>query len=289
MKKIRQLFLLFVLLFLILPCILICIFQKNWKILILGTERIEQYLPAMMYENIGNEMHIETLKAQAVIMRSNLIKKLDEGKTTYQELQAEYSLADRRFKEEDQNYYDRLVRACKETEGEVVFYEEELCYCPYFYASSGVTRDAFSFFGDDRYPYVVAVPSHRDEESKFYITYHYFSIEEFTNAINELCEDTFTGTIQILETDESGYIIWVQAGETVIGGEVLRKALHLSSGCFSIEQVEESVRICCKGRGHGFGFSQYGANAMAVDGKAYKELLDYYFHNITIKNVYTFT
>lgn len=289
MKKIRQFFLLFVLLFLIVPCLVICFFQKNWKILILGTERIERYLPAMMYEEISFDMHIETLKAQAVMMRSNLIKELDEGKITYQELQAEYSLADRKLKEEDQTYYERLVRACKATEGEVVFYGDEICYCPYFYASSGVTRDAFSFFQDGRYPYVVAVPSHRDEECRSYITYHYFSTEEFADKLNELCENTFDGTIQILEKDEADYITWLQIGEKTVGGEVFRNALQLSSCCFSIEEKEKGIRICCKGCGHGFGFSQYGANAMAVDGRKYDELLNYYFHNIAIKNVYTFT
>jgi len=55
-----------------------------------------------------------------------------------------------------------------------------------------------------------------------------------------------------------------------------------------LEEAEEGIRIECKGIGHGFGFSQYGANAMAQEKMDYEDLLKYYFHNITIEDVYTF-
>ena len=281
--------LLCIVLVLILPCLIVLIFQKNGKVLIMGVEQTERYLPGILYQTIGSEMHVETLKAQAVITRSNLIKALQEQTITYQQLQDTYSLAEKKLKEEDSVFYERLVRACQETEGEVLFYNEEICYCPYFYVSNGTTRDAFSFFQDGRYPYIVAVPSHRDEECKSYITYHHFTTEEFSQKMNELCENTFEQQIEILETDASGYITWLKIGNSMVGGEVFCEALQLSSSCFSIEQTEEGIRITCKGRGHGFGFSQYGANAMAIEQKDYQELLEYYFHNITIENVYTFS
>lgn len=289
MKKVWRLLLLCVVLFVILPCVIVLLFQKSISMLFYGMEKTERYLPGILYDITDSEMHIETLKAQAVLVRSNVIKAIQEGKVTYKELYEKYSLTDRKMEEQDMEFYDRLVRACRETEGEVVVYNSEICYCPFFYSSCGTTRDAFSFFQDDSYPYLVAVPSHRDEESKSYITYHYFSIEEFSNKMNELCEGTFQNQIQILEKDESDYITWLKVGDAVVGGEIFRKALGLSSGCFSIEQENDGIRITCKGRGHGFGFSQYGANAMAADKKEYQELIEYYFHNITIENVYRFS
>lgn len=148
--------LLCVVLVLILPCMIVLVFQKNGKVLISGVEQTERYLPGILYQTIGSEMHIETLKAQAVLIRSNLIKALQEQTVTYEQLQEIYSLADQKFKEEDSVFYERLVRACQETEGEVVLYNGEICYCPYFYVSNGTTRDAFSFFQDGSYPYLVA-------------------------------------------------------------------------------------------------------------------------------------
>lgn len=289
MKKLRRVLFLSFGISVLLPCLILVVFQKNIKQLFYGMEQTERYLPGILYDVAEAGMHIETLKAQAVLVRSNLIKALQEGKVTYENLQKKYSLLNRKMDSEEEVFYQRVVRACKETEGEVVIYNSEICYCPFFYSSSGITRDAFSFFQDDSYPYLVAVPSHRDEESKSYITYHYFSMEEFSLIMNELCAGTFKSEIQILEEDPSGYIMYIKVGDTVVGGEVFRDRLGLSSCCFSIEQKDGAIRITCKGRGHGFGFSQYGADAMAFDKKDYKELIEYYFHNIAVENVYTFS
>lgn len=288
MKKIRKIVLLVSILFLLLPSVLVCIFEKNGKILISKKGQLEKYLPAAMYKTIDDQMHIETLKAQAVILRSNMARALQEGKITYKELGEVYSLLQQKWTEEDKVFYKRLVKACGDTEGQVAVYDNKICYCPYFYTSCGVTRDAFAFFQDDSYPYIVSVPSHRDEECTSYITYHHFSQQEFAEKANLLCEDTYDGTVQIQETDSAGYVMWIKIGEKSVGGEIFREKLQLSSSCFSIEQMEDGIRIVCKGRGHGFGFSQYGANAMAVEQKDYQELLNYYFHNITIENMYTF-
>ena len=37
------------------------------------------------------------------------------------------------------------------------------------------------------------------------------------------------------------------------------------------------VRFLCKGKGHGLGFSQYGGNKLAKEGKNWKEILNTYF------------
>ncbi len=289
MKKVRQILLLYIVLFFLLPCAVIVLFQKDKKTLLTKMENVELYLPGILYDIIDSEMCLETLKAQAVIIRSNIIYALEEEKITYEELQEEYSAIEKNMEIEDMDFYNRLVLVCQETEGEAVLYDSNVCYCPYFYSSNGITRDAFSFFEDGSYPYVIAVPSHRDEESNSYITYHHFSMKDFTKLMNELSNNTYQNRIEILEKDESEYITWIKVGESIIGGEVFRNKLGLSSACFSIEQKNEGIRITCKGRGHGFGFSQYGANAMAMDGKEYKELINYYFHNITIENVYRFS
>lgn len=46
----------------------------------------------------------------------------------------------------------------------------------------------------------------------------------------------------------------------------------------------DGMKVTVKGKGHGLGLSQYGANIMAKEGKNYKEILDYYYQNINIVN-----
>ena len=57
-----------------------------------------------------------------------------------------------------------------------------------------------------------------------------------------------------------------------------RTALSLRSAAFTITYTEEKVfSITTHGYGHGVGMSQYGANAMALAGKTYEEILAHYY------------
>ena len=42
------------------------------------------------------------------------------------------------------------------------------------------------------------------------------------------------------------------------------------------------MRAVCRGRGHGYGLSQYGAHVKAVGGMKAEEILAYYYKNIEI-------
>lgn len=283
MKKMRwSVMLLYATLFFLLPVICVFVFQKDKKITWDGQELAESCLPGLLYEVTSDKMHFETIKAMAVLVRTNTQYELEHQMITYDMLKSQHELSVRYLKEKEIAFYETLVRACEETEGEMVFYEDELCRCPYFYSSSGVTRDAYEIFQNDSYPYLTAVPSYKDQESSSYITYHYFSSDRFSEMMDLLSDGTFHDQIQILEKDAAGYITWLKVGDAVVGGEVFREALGLSSSDFKIEQAEEDIRITCKGQGHGFGFSLYGSDAMA-DEKDYKEMIAYYFHNISIE------
>lgn len=310
---------------LFLPLLLAILIQGKQEMSFTGKEEVETYLPMMLAQVADEDLHMETLKAQAVLMRSNVTKTLHEGSLSFSDLQEEYLHNDRNQDKEFLLFYEKLASACRETEGEMVFYEGGVCYCPYFAVSSGITRDAFENFTESQYPYLMSVPSHRDEESAEYESIYYYEKAEFyesvrkllavqdsgsdggdaiseenailqkneTNVMNaaEVTARSENGTgadtsetidIQILEKDGAGYVKWLQIGEQKVGGEAFRKELGLASACFSIEISENQVRIICKGSGHGFGFSQYGANAMAKEGKNYRELIEYYFQDITI-------
>ena len=74
----------------------------------------------------------------------------------------------------------------------------------------------------------------------------------------------------------------IQIGTHIYSGEEIRQALSLPSPSFTMEEREGKIRIICKGIGHGYGLSQYGADAMAREGKGAEEILKYYYQNIVI-------
>ena len=80
-------------------------------------------------------------------------------------------------------------------------------------------------------------------------------------------------------------MIKIRIGENVYSGEKFREALNLPSGCFTLHDQEDQLKITTKGVGHGVGMSQYTANSMAKEGKKYKEILAYFYEGTEQKQV----
>jgi len=199
MKKLWLFLLLFICLFSVIPVSISCIFQNDIAVVRDKHMKIERYLPYLLYETIDKNMHIETLKAQAVILRTNLLKDVEVISDNIDVSVPMYTFSIKEIREEDREYFKRFQRACAETEGKAILYGSKLCKCPYYFCSSGLTRDAFSFFQDTRYPHVIAVPSKKDTMCENFVTYHYFSKEEFSYYMNCLSGNTFDGQIEIIK------------------------------------------------------------------------------------------
>ena len=88
-----------------------------------------------------------------------------------------------------------------------------------------------------------------------------------------------------LYRDANNYVKEVQIGEEVIDGEEFREAFDLVSSSFSLDKIDDVIEIQTKGMGHGFGFSQYEANQLAISGRDYTYLLNCFFENITLEKV----
>ncbi len=58
--------------------------------------------------------------------------------------------------------------------------------------------------------------------------------------------------------------------------------MDLPSSAFTLQQIGGQTRILCQGQGHGLGFSQYGGNVLASQGKKYDEILRSYFPKLTL-------
>ena len=69
----------------------------------------------------------------------------------------------------------------------------------------------------------------------------------------------------------------MEIGEETYSGTQLRALLGLRSTAFSVETGGEEITITTKGYGHRVGMSQYGAEAMAVAGSSFREILAHYY------------
>lgn len=285
------------------PVLIILAIQEQGALAMEKKESIEELLPFFVAVSINDDFYQENIKAMAVIWRSNLTFLLDGKENSILEIKESYRGLERERYITEKTLYEKAYEACQETKGELLTYQGKVSYCPFFDFGSGKTRDAFEVFEGNLYPYLISVPSYKDETIEKNLFYYYFRTDMLEKIEWEEGDTVISakGTadlfrvedsqqvesddsyLQILERDSSDYVTWIKVKDRIVGGELFRKRLGLSSSCFSIEQQEDQIRISCKGSGHGFGYSQYGGNAMAKDGKDYESLLKHYFPELCIE------
>lgn len=255
---------------------------------------LEEYLVGMVAATIPGEYELETLKAQAIILRSfcvNHIKKEDGKKVVYDEELKEYYFSKEEWEEVwGENaalYYEKVQNAVNDTKGIILVYKEDIVAPPFCRMSNGNTRDITEYVTQkENYEYMKTVVCNKDGLAEDFIQYTEMSQKEFEAILKSLVNIPIEKLDKItLYRDSKQYVKEIQIGEKIIEGEELRKAFGLVSSCFSLDKINDVIEIRTKGIGHGFGFSQYEANQMAVSGRDFNYLLNYFFENITLKKI----
>ena len=255
---------------------------------------LEEYLVGVVAKEMSVESEIEALKAQAVVARTNLYKQLEDSQAENIEITFEEpylsmeELKKMSETEEFTTFYNKLEQAVTDTRGEVITYQDKLIEAPFHAVSAGKTRSGTEVFDQDTYGYLVQVASDADSLSSDYL-----KIAAYTGAdIVTACQETFPELVvdendlmnqmEILERDSADYITRIKIGNVTMSGEKFRNCLGLNSSCFTIAEYEEGYRITTRGLGHGMGLSQYSANLKAEAGESYRDIINYYFSEVTI-------
>lgn len=246
---------------------------------------LQDYLMGVIAADIPITYESETLKVQAVIIRTSVEKALQEN--TDQIFDASDGYLSLSEMEEYWGYdgflenYEKLETAVKETEDEVMKYEGDYIEAAFHSISNGATRSGKEALQSEDYPYLTSVSCEDDKRAEDYLQSVTYSYEEFAS----LCGATdLTALPQIIQTDSASYALKIKAGNVTMTGEELRKKCNLASSSMIISEVDGQIKIVTKGVGHGVGLSQYEANAMAKQGKSYEEILTYFYKNIEITN-----
>ena len=252
---------------------------------------IESYIVGVLAGEMPASFETEALKAQAVASRSYAIYKIlhntDKNYDVLSDITNQVYITKEEMKEKwgtSYTYYlNRIEDAVNSTKNEVMYYDDEIIEAFYFSMSNGATEDAKSVFQEDL-PYIKSVSSSWDNESlnNFLVTTK-FTLEEFCSKLKlESCQ-----SIQIDAVNYSGSnrVNSIVINNQKFKGTEIRSLLNLRSTDFSIDINENEIAITTKGYGHGVGMSQYGANGMAKEGYNYKDILNYYYQDITINKM----
>ena len=245
---------------------------------------LDAYLTAVVLREMPAAFETEALKAQAVVARTYALRRYATGgKHTGAAVcmdssccqgycsQDEY-LADGGTQEE----LEKVREAVCATSDLVLMYHGELIEATYFSCSGGMTEDAQAVWGSD-IPYLQSVKSPGEEDASHYIDTVTFSADEFEQLLGtKLSENPGTWLERITYTDGGG-VDTIRICGVDYKGTTLRQRLGLRSTAFVMSAVGNTITITTKGFGHRVGMSQYGADAMAVQGSSYMEILAYYY------------
>lgn len=247
-------------------------------------EDMDTYLTGVVLGEMPAYFEPEALKAQSVVARTYARKAYETGGkhgdgsicTEPSCCQAWISEADFLQKGGSPEDAEIIRSAVMATSGQVLTYGGQLIEATYFSCSGGSTEDAAAVWGTD-FPYLQAVQSPGEENAA-----HYRDTVVFTpDEIEEKLEIVLTGDPQTwtgpVSYTEGGGVDTIAIGGTYFTGVEIRQKLGLRSTAFSVSAAENAVSITTKGYGHRVGMSQYGADAMAVAGSSYEEILAHYY------------
>lgn len=255
-----------------------------------ATEKSEesQEIAGILAEQVPVNMKEEVLKAQAVMVRTQLAyceKNNQEKPKALSKEEMEQLWGQKNYYE----FYEKLIRAAEETEGQVITFQGEVINPAFHKVSAGYTRDGSTVYKNT--PYLLSVKSEADILSEDYLKVQFFTSKEFmerqsylipVSGIEEKPVADIVNSIE-LQRDGAEYVTAMKINGTEVDVDVFMETFELPSANFFIKEMDDKVRIVTKGCGHGYGLSQYGANEMAKKEKTYEEILKYYFSGIKIE------
>lgn len=250
---------------------------------------LESYLTGVVLAEMPGWFEEEALKAQAVAARTYTRKALSTGGKhgdgsicTDSSCCQAYISEEAYLESNPSEYLEKVSRAVAATAGEVVTYQGELIEATYFSCSGGTTEDAAAVWGTD-YPYLKSVDSPGEEKAAYFRDQKTFTREQLEALLDIELPISSTEWFSSIALTPGGGVASVEIGDKVFTGTELRRALGLRSTAFQIMLSENTVTIETMGYGHRVGFSQYGADAMAVAGKTYQEIITYYYQGTKVE------
>lgn len=183
----------------------------------------------------------------------------------------------------------RLEAAVAGVINQILVYEEEPIAAAFHSISSGRTESARDIWGQDL-PYLIQTDSPEDAENPRGTEIVRLSTQEVSAILGAHVENPKLGEdpsawIQVKSRTESGTVLTALAGGVEVTGENLRQWMGLASANFTIAAEGDGLVFTAKGRGHGVGMSQYGADAMAAAGKSWREILARYYPGTEVVKV----
>lgn len=191
------------------------------------------------------------------------------------------------YKENFDLYYQKISDAVSEVWDYTIYYDDEPIVAAFHSMSSGKTESAGNVWGSDL-EYLQSVESPQDISAPKYLEETEYEADVIKNKLTSeypeiQLDDDYNKWFEIKDISDAGTVLNVRVGDIEITGNELRSILLLRSASFEIKCSDNNkIIFTTKGYGHGVGMSQYGANAMAQEGRTWREIIEHYYSGCTV-------
>lgn len=248
------------------------------------TMELDMYLTGVVLAEMPAEFEPEALKAQAVVARTYALKRATAGNKHPQNAVCTDPACCQAYRAEEDSInagnpdtlLQKVQSAVQQTHNQVLTYDGMLIEATYFSCSGGRTEDAQAVWGAE-IPYLQSVESPGEEGASHYIDTVTFSVQEFSGHLERELSGHPEAWIGEVTYTAGGGVDRIQIDGQEYQGTQIRKLLGLRSTAFVITAAGNTVTVTTKGYGHRVGMSQYGAEAMALTGSSYKQILSHYY------------
>ncbi len=259
---------------------------------------LSDYLWGVVAAEMPAAFEPEALKAQAVAARTYALRKAEAGSANHPDadlctdhtccqayITPESAAAN--WGENAAFYTEKITQAVQETRNQVIRYDGELINAVFHSSSAGSTLDSVEVWGGN-VSYLKGVESPEGEEVPNYHSETTIPLEEFTSTfLGAYPQADLSGApeswFSAPDTTASGAVRAITVGGVSVKGTQLRTLFSLRSASFTVSGSEAGVTFQVTGYGHGVGMSQYGANALAKEGKTWQDILAWYYTGVKIE------
>ena len=251
---------------------------------------MDQYLWGVVAAEMPASFEPEALKAQACAARTYTVRQQNASKHPDADICGDSSCCQAWIEREDalqrwgdhaDEYDARIQDAVTGTDGLGILYHGAPIQALFFSSADTRTVDAVQVWGNS-VDYLKSVSSPEGDEVPNYHTEVTLSPEEVRSRVlaqypaADLSGDP-SGWFGEADRGDGTAVASIPVGGITLTGSQVRSLFQLRSASFSVTWDGAAFTFAVTGYGHGVGMSQYGANAMAAQGRDYKEILAWYY------------
>ncbi len=270
----------------------------NKKTSLIGLVPLEDYVKGVVVSEIPVQWPFEMIKAQSISVRSYVLSQMEHRKNSAFDVQSTvqdqvYCLE--RLTKLGQKWHERVNKAVRETQGQVLVKPNGSLLKAYYHAdSAGYTVSPSEVWKGVQFDSGVI-------EENFFVKspYDKWSYSISSKKLGELlkthCRMKSIDRLRFYRASVSSRISHVvvidKKNNCQIKGAEFRNLLgvgRFKSTLFSLNRKGDQWIFNGKGFGHGVGMSQWGGRQLALQGWQYSDILNFYYPKAILKQNYVY-